>query len=46
LFIDYLSVLKRRSALAKWADVKDRYPGLIRKLTAEELAEHHSSEEL
>ena len=46
LFIDYLSVLKRRSALAKWAKARDRYPGFIRKLTEEELAEHHSDEEL
>ena len=46
LFIDYLSDLKRRSALAKWGKTKDRYPGFIRKLTEEELAEHHSNEEL
>ena len=46
LFIDYLSVLKRRSALSKWADIKERYPGYVRKLTAEELAQHHSDEEL
>jgi peptide deformylase len=46
LFIDYLSVLKRRSALGKWGKVKDRYPGSVRRLTAEELAEHHSDEEL
>jgi peptide deformylase len=46
LFIDYLSVLKRRSALAKWAKAKDRYPGFIRRLTDEEMAEHHSDEEL
>jgi peptide deformylase len=32
LFIDYLSFLKRRSALAKWEGMKDRYPGLLRKL--------------
>jgi peptide deformylase len=46
LFIDYLSLLKRRSAMSKWADIRDRYPGFVRKLTAEELAEHHSDEEL
>ena len=46
LFIDYLSVLKRRSALAKWTKAKDRYPGFIRRLTDEEMAEHHSDEEL
>jgi peptide deformylase len=46
LFIDYLSVLKRRSAMAQWSKSKDRYPGYIRKLTAEEIAKHHSDEEL
>ena len=46
LFIDYLSLLKRRSALSKWAKTKDRYPGFIRRLTDEEVAEHHSDEEL
>lgn len=46
LFIDYLSVLKRRAALAKWSKAKDRYPGYVRRLTAEEMAEHHSDEEL
>ena len=46
LFIDYLSVLKRRAALSKWAKAKDRYPGFIRRLTDEEVAEHHSDEEL
>ena len=28
LFLDYMSVLKRRSALNKWAKEKDKYPGL------------------
>ena len=46
LFIDYLSVLKRRAALSRWSRVKDRYAGHIRRLTAEELAQHHSDEEL
>jgi peptide deformylase len=46
LFIDYLSVLKRRAALAKWAKTKDRYPGYVRRLTDEEMAEHHHDEEL
>ena len=46
LFIDHLSVLKRRSAMAKWAKAKDRYPGYIRQLTAEEVAEHHHDEDL
>ena len=46
LFIDYLSVLKKRGAQSQWAKVKDRYPGYIRRLTDEEVAEHHSDEEL
>ena len=46
LFLDYLSLLKRRAKMSEWAEIKDRYPGFIRKLTAEELAEHHSDEEL
>lgn len=32
LFIDYLSYLKRRSALASWEGEKDAYPGFIRRV--------------
>lgn len=32
LFIDYLSVLKRRAALAKWEEEKGDYPAFIRKV--------------
>lgn len=46
LFLDHLSMLKKRSAQQQWAKVKDRYPGNIRKLTDAEVAEHHSDEEL
>lgn len=50
LFIDYLSVLKRTAALAKWKLQQDRYPGNIRRVsleTPEELSEHeHLEEEL
>lgn len=47
LFIDYLSVLKRRSALAKWAKEKDKYPGLTRKLEQDPAKTHeHPDEEL
>ena len=46
LFIDHLSVLKRRAALARWSKQKDRYPGFIRRMTAEEVAEHHHAEDL
>ena len=34
LFIDYLSMLKRRSALNKWEDEKSAYPDFIRKVIA------------
>ena len=47
LFIDYLSVLKKKSAMNKWAKERDRYPGNIRVLTPEEIAGHeHPEEEL
>jgi peptide deformylase len=46
LFIDHLSVLKRRAALDKWSKQKDRYPGYVRRLTEEEVAEHHHQEDL
>lgn len=32
LFLDYLSVFKRRSALSQWEKLKKDYPGLIRKV--------------
>jgi peptide deformylase len=41
LFIDYLSAFKRRAATSKWAKEKEKYPGNIRRLTPEEIAEHH-----
>ena len=46
LFIDYLSMLKRRSALAKWDKLKDDYPGFIRKVALEKAGPHHSEGEL
>lgn len=46
LFIDYLSVLKRRAALDKWSKQKERYPGYVRRLTEEEVVEHHRDEDL
>ena len=47
LFLDYLSVLKRRSALAKWGKEKDKYPGFIRKLDLDPSRSHeHPDEEL
>src|SRR3954468_5638067 len=47
LFIDYLSVLKRRSALAKWGKEKDKYPGFVRRLEEDPTLKHeHPDEEL
>jgi peptide deformylase len=47
LFIDYLSILKRRAALAKWDEERAKFPGLIRTIIpAAALAEHHDDEEL
>jgi peptide deformylase len=46
LFIDYLSVLKRRSALSKWEGMKKDYPGLLRDLATETEGEHHHDGEL
>jgi peptide deformylase len=50
LFLDYLSVLKRTAALAKWKLEVGQYPGFIRRVsleTPEELREHeHPEEEL
>jgi len=50
LFIDYLSVLKRTAALAKWKLQQDKYPGYIRRVsleTPDDRDEHdHPDEEL
>ena len=47
LFIDYLSVLKRRVALAKWTKEKDKYPSFVRKLETDPARTHeHPDEEL
>jgi peptide deformylase len=45
LFLDRLSVLKRRAAMAKWALERGKYPNFIRKLTPEEVARHHHRDE-
>jgi peptide deformylase len=45
LFIDYLGVFKRRSALAKWTKEREKYPGNVRKLSPEEVASHHQRDE-
>ena len=47
LFLDYMSVLKRRSAMAKWQKEKDKYPGFVRKLENDPPRTHeHPDEEL
>lgn len=46
LFLDYLSVLKRRAALAKWDGIKAEYPGYIRRVILERRTPHHSEGEL
>ena len=45
LFVDYFSLLKRRSALAKWEKLKQEYPELRRRVTPEVIADHHEGEE-
>jgi peptide deformylase len=45
LFIDYLGAFKRRSALAKWAKEREKYPGNVRRLTPAEIASHHKRDE-
>ena len=46
LFIDYLSFLKRRSALAKWESMKKEFPQNLRKLPPAEIAGRHGEEAL
>ena len=42
LFIDHLSLLKRRAALSKWEKVRDQYAENRRTLSASEIATHQS----
>ena len=46
LFVDYLSMLKRKAALAKWETLKGDYPNYIRKVKLEKKGPHHSEGEL
>ena len=46
LFVDYLSLLKRRSAMAKWEKEKVKYPGFVRRLELEGPHEPHDGEEM
>jgi peptide deformylase len=45
LFLDYLSVLKRKLALSRWAREKDQYPGARRELSAAEVRRHSRGDE-
>jgi len=47
LFVDYLSMFKKRSAMAKWEREKAKYPALRRALISpKDLAEQHNEEAL
>ncbi len=45
LFLDHLSILKRRQALREWDDEKDQYPELIRRLTPDVIARLQAEDE-
>ena len=45
LFVDYLSVLKRRAAMSKWAKEREKYPDNVRRMSAVEVAQHHHRDE-
>ena len=46
LFIDYLSLFKRRAAMSKWEEMRGDYPGLLRRVALEVPGEHHHEGEL
>jgi peptide deformylase len=45
LFLDHLSILKRRQAMREWEEEKDQYPDLIRRLTPEVIARLKAEDE-
>ena len=45
LFLDHLSILKRRQALREWDEQKDDFPELFRRLTPEVLARLKAEED-
>ena len=45
LFIDYLSLIKRRALLAKWEKVRDGDRTLTREVTPRDVAAHHRRDE-
>ncbi len=47
LFIDYLSILKRRAALAKWEEERAKFPSLVRAIVpASVIAQQQDDDEL
>jgi peptide deformylase len=45
LFIDYFSLLKRQAAMKKWRKLRGKDKSLVRKLTPQEVGEHHERDE-
>ena len=45
LFLDHLSILKRRQAIREWDEMKDDYPEFLRRLTPEEIARLKAEDE-
>ena len=45
LFLDHLSILKRRQAMRDWDEEKDQYPELIRRLTPDVIARLKAEDE-
>ncbi|HJU65376.1 MAG TPA: peptide deformylase [Gemmatimonadaceae bacterium] len=45
LFIDYLGIVKRRAALAKWEKSRKGEKALVRKVAPDEAAAHHHRDE-
>jgi peptide deformylase len=45
LFIDYLSVLKKRAAQAKWEKLREGDRSLTRRVVPRTVAEHHQRDE-
>ncbi len=45
LFLDHLSILKRRQAMREWDEQKDDYPDLLRRLTPEVIARLQAEDE-
>lgn len=45
LFLDYLSILKKRKAMAQWEEIKGDFPDFRRDLSKEDLDAHPSRED-